>query len=77
MLKLVEFLRCDLELNQFLSFFWIVNFHYMISFQSSLLDGIRRYDAMTTSAHIRPHQKKRGAKYRWHMHVGGNSHSSS
>jgi hypothetical protein len=65
-LKSIGFSRYDFELDLiFLSFFWIVSFHYMIDFQGSLLDAISMYDAMTTSGPIHPHQKKKLAKYRW------------
>jgi hypothetical protein len=40
-LKSIGFSRYDFELDLiFLSFFWIVSFHYMIDFQGSLLDAI-------------------------------------
>jgi hypothetical protein len=49
----------------FLKFLLVVNFHYMIDFQSLFLDVIRMYDAITTSGPNRPHQKK-VVKYRCH-----------
>jgi hypothetical protein len=39
----------------FWSFLLVINFHYMIDFQSSFLDAIWRYVAMTTSGPICPH----------------------
>jgi hypothetical protein len=57
-LELIGSSRQDFRFESiFLSFIWIVSFHYTIDFQDSLLDAIWKYDAMTTSGHIRPPKK--------------------